>query len=589
MGNFVFESDYETLLKYCGGDEDLAMDAVLYLLTYKDRSMREAVSNVLKSKKKSCDVIDKCTIQPFTDTNLIYTMPNIDIYVIISLAKAILGLSARRIIVIYCRFFARYTLKETSKILGLSPERTRQIECKTLRLLRRPKILKKLDGYIEQEFSALGYNCYSIDQFLNRLISISGIDKNSANNIIQEVSKALSNAKESEKGIIEFANLEEEKEKLFMEYIFSDIPGFINNSNIKLPKVLYSSVLVVLSVFKERKYKRINKVSEILYLLSEYKGNNYIGIQLLINELNKFVQEYRYHDPSCINKRDKYWLYFYYLLKSHKFSTEDTFAYKVRLVPGELQTILDHVSYCRYYIAHGPIFSDEDDLLIYSLYSGKTIIEYQQYEHYGSLCRYIMMSIYPGVNIDFWKVYDKELSNQNKLNRLYDDLDHITLRTYKFPIFKGDMDPEDIKRDAINFVYPKSINKNPLYLSIKPRRYIQDVMQGYYESLLFLSKIGETKLLTDIGIPMKDIEFCAHNLPAAVIASTFIWINSIIPSIKFSTSDFYDLYNLYNDEILSDRLDIMIDYAKIIVKLDQEKDADIISATIELLKQIIRK
>lgn len=589
MGKFVFERDYETLLAMCGGDEDFAMDIVMYLLNHKNRSIQEAIVDTINTKKKSCDAMDNYQLCPIDDIDMLYMMPEVDTEAISLLAKAILSLSSREIVIIYHRFFKGNTLRESANALHVTPERARQIEAKALRKLRHPSRSRKIYESIEQDYSYIGYDCYSFDRFLSRLISISGISEKSADILIKDIEELKNNNRKTEKSVIEFADLEEEKEKLFMEYIFSDIPGFINNSNIKLPKVLYNSVLVVLSVFKERKYKRIDKVSEILYLLSEYKGDNYIGIQLLINELNRFVQEYKYHDPSFINKRDKYWLYFYYLLKSHKFSTEAAFAYNAHLIPGELQTILDYTSYCRYYIAHGPIFSDEDDLLIYSLYSGKTIIEYQQYEHYGSLCRYIMVSIYPGVNIDFWKVYDKELSNQNKLNRLYDNLDHITLRTYKFPTFKGDMDPEDIRRDAINFVYPKSINKNPLYLSIKPRRYIQDVMQGYYESLLFLSKIGETKLLTDIGIPMKDIEFCAYNLPAAVIASTFIWINSIIPNIKFSTSDFYDLYNLYNDEILSDRLDIMIDYAKIIVKLDQEKDADIISATIELLKQIIRK
>lgn len=587
MGTFVFERDYENLLKICDGDEDLAMDIVIYLLNHKNKSTQEAIVDIINTKKKSCDVMDNYRLYSISDIDIYYTMPEIDMQSISLLAKAILSLSSREIVIIYHRFFKGSTLPESGKALNVSSERARQIEAKALRKLRHPS-RKIYELITDQDYSPIGRDCYSFDSFLSRLISISGISKKSANILIKSIRELEDNNRKTTKNAIEFADLEEEKEKLFMDYIFNDIPGFINNSNIKLPKVLYNSVFVVLSIIKERRYKRLNKVSGILYLLSEYKGDNYIGIQLLIDELNKFVQEYKHHNPSFINKRDKFWLRTYYLLKLYNFSAKNAFIYAYN-IPEELQTILDYTSYCRYYITHGPIFSDEDDLLIYALYNGKTIKEYNRYKHYGSLCRYIMVAIYPRVNIDLWDVYDKELSNQNKLNELYDNLDHITLRTYIFPVSKSSMNPEDIKRDAINFVYSKSINRNPLYLLIKPRRYIQDIMQGYYESLLFLSKIGETELLTDIGIPMKDIELCSHNLSTAVIVSTFTWINSIIPSLKFKTSDFYALYNSDNDEILSDKLDMMIDYAKIVVKLDSKKDKEIKSATIELLKQIIRK
>lgn len=587
MGNFVFESDYETLLKYCGGDEDLAMDAVLYLLTYKDRSIRRAVSDLLESKKKSCDVIDKCVIQSFKDTNLIYTMPNIDIYVIISLAKAILGLSARRIIVIYCRFFAGYTLKETGKILGICTEQARQIECKALRLLRRPKTLKKLDGFIEQEFSILGHDCYSINHFLNRLISISGIDKNSANNIIKEINEILSNNKKAEEGIIEFAVSEEDKEKLFMNYVYKDIPGFIDNSPLKLPKPLYNSLRIVLSVFKERRYKNLDRFALIFFLLTEYKGVNYTGIQMLLNELNSFVQEYMYHSPDSINKRDKNWLYSYYRLKRNNFRMSEVFIVN-QYIPDELKTILDCTSYCKHYAAFGSIFSDYDDILIYALYTGKSAQEYDKIQKHKSLFNYITTVIYHELDVSLWYVYNKELENQNKLYKIYESLDHITLRNYRFPVYKKQMDPERVKRDTINFIYTKNKNRYPLYLAIKPKTYVQEVMRYYYDSLVFLSKVGETKVLSDIGIPMDKIESCTSNLSVSVITSTFTWIKSVVPSIRFSKSDFYTLYNL-DDDTLSYKLDIIIDYIKIIVKLDSKKDANIIGRTIDLIREIIIK
>ena len=70
MGNFVFETDFETLLTMCGGDEDLAMDIVVSILESKQkhryRSLNMELTMVTKEKAKSKDIMDREEIEPLT-------------------------------------------------------------------------------------------------------------------------------------------------------------------------------------------------------------------------------------------------------------------------------------------------------------------------------------------------------------------------------------------------------------------------------------------------------------------------------------------------------------------------------------------
>ena len=193
MGKFVFERDYETLLAMCGGDEDFAMDIVMYLLNHKNRSIQEAIVDTINTKKKSCDAMDNYQLCPIDDIDMLYMMPEVDTEAISLLAKAILSLSSREIVIIYHRFFKGNTLRESANALHVTPERARQIEAKALRKLRHPSRSRKIYESIEQDYSYIGYDCYSFDRFLSRLISISGISEKSADILIKDIEELKNN------------------------------------------------------------------------------------------------------------------------------------------------------------------------------------------------------------------------------------------------------------------------------------------------------------------------------------------------------------------------------------------------------------
>lgn len=622
MGKFVFENDYEKLLKVCGGDEDLAMDMVVSILESKQkhryRSLNMELSAIKRVKAKSKDIMDREDIESLTNIsndNRFCVYDAVDEGLLYELLFAISSLNHREQCVIYYRFFNSYTLEQVGKIFDVSRDRIRQIEAKALRKLRHPSRCKFLKDYIYPKLEKdgiknLSMSISSIEDFFELMDKAERYEKTKKKSPkktlleiaeekqIYEFSVITDYCKDIEDYLIsgeakvasntaeDPSQIEYDKTIKIREDIFTDLDEFVNSLGITpMPYILKRSIKLALLEVYDRCTVSLDNASGIIRLLyyhdSDYYGD-YMTLKEAIRLIAQFTQRYKTRLKS-FNKKDGGWIEYYDYRWNNYFSDDSISFYNM---PEEMHHIITIPAYVEWYKEKGPVFSDLDDLVLYSLYNDMDDISYE----YKSLINYIRNKYYGGLRIPSFNIYDDERNNQIDLNQLYWELDQNYARDYfKFPIVhkRAKLTAEEVEKNAWNYINIEG--PAVLHKSIYPRTYTRTAMLGYYRSMLFLHSIKYTNLESKFGIPIEYISknSCSFDIEdkkkIAIIASVFIWAyNNIF--IKFYVDDFWLLYNSQNFENKIDNLISVINNA-----MKNMYNKEVLNDTIKIINSIFQK
>ena len=622
MGKFVFENDYEKLLKVCGGDEDLAMDIVVSILESKQkhryRSINMELTMVTKEKAKSKDIMDREEIEPLTkisNDSRFCVYDAVDEGLLYELLLAISSLTYREQCVIYYRFFNGYTLEQVGKIFDVCGNRIRQIEVKALRKLRHPSRCKSLKDYIYPKFERDSIkNLYmpiiTIEDFfklINKAERYGKTKKKSSKKILKEIAeekqiyefpvitdyckdvedylisgeaKVASNAAEDP------SQIEYDKTIKIREDIFTDLDEFVNSLGITpMPYILKRSIKLALLEVYDRCKVSLDNADGIIRLLY-YHDTDYYGDYMTLKEAIRLIAQFTQNCKTRVknfNKKDGGWIEYYDYRRDNYFSEDSISFYNM---PEEMHHIITIPAYVEWYKEKGPVFSDLDDLVLYSLYNDMDNISYE----YKSLIDYIRNKYYGGLCISSFDIYDDERNNQIDLNQLYMDIDqNYTGYNFKFPIVhkRAKLTAEEVEKNAwgyVNISGPAVLHK-----SIYPRTYTRTAMLGYYRSMLFLHSIKYANLESKFGIPVEYISKNSYSFDIedkkkiAIIASIFIWAyNNIF--IKFYVDDFWLLYNSQNFENKIDNLISVINNA-----MKNMYNKEVLNDTIKIINSIFQK
>lgn len=582
MGKFVFERDYETLLNICGGDEDLAMDVVVSSLESeqkcRNRSMTAELSLQIERRNKSKDVMDSMIIEPLD----IATIDKIDYYLIYDhidegllyeMLNVLSTLSEREVEVLYYRFFRGFTLDRTGNEFGVGKERIRQVEAKALRKLRHPQRAMWIKDYAYPGYENDGRNiCYTHTNFSDfhkfMDMAVDYKNKHQPKTLLEAKKKRMKKRTLSHASLVisrfcrhmedfmingarEITNkppqFEYNEMVAIRKDIFKDVDKFVNSIDIyPFPYVLKRAIKLTL----EEVYYRcttLNSVYNIINLLyfKNTKLTGYKKLKEIIRSICPFTQKATY--AKQFNEKDEGWIEYYNYRWNHGFIRDKISYYNM---PKELQTIITVPSYVEYYKKHGPVFSDIDDLLLYSLYNDDDNVYY----HNDSLIDYIKNVYYEGLDMSMWGIYDEEQNIQYNLYQLYKELYHDWLFEAKFPIVeKLRLTGEELETNAWNYI------NTVLYKAISPKIYVRTVMLGYYYSMIFLHTVGYANIESRFGIPIEYISQRADSFDIedkkkiAMISNVFIWgYNKSF--VKFSIEDFFAIYDSKNFEYVLDRI-----------------------------------
>lgn len=582
MGKFVFERDYETLLNICGGDEDLAMDVVVSLLESeqkcRNRSMTAELSLQIERRNKSKDVMDSMIIEPLD----IATIDKIDYYLIYDhidegllyeMLNVLSTLSEREIAVLYYRFFRGFTLDRTGNEFGVGKERIRQVETKALRKLRHPQRAMWIKDYAYPGYENDGRNiCYTHTNFSDfhkfMDMAVDYKNKHQPKTLLEAKKKRMKKRTLSHASLVisrfcrhmedfmingerEITNkppqFEYNEMVAIRKDIFKDVDKFVNSIDIyPFPYVLKRAIKLTL----EEVYYRcttLNSVYNIINLLyfKDTKLTGYKKLKEIIRSICPFTQKATY--AKQFNEKDEGWIEYYNYRWNHGFIRDKISYYNM---PKELQTIITVPPYVEYYKEHGPVFSDIDDLLLYSLYNDDDNVYYHNY----SLIGYIKNVYYEGLDMSMWGIYDEEQNIQYNLYQLYKELDHDWLFEAKFPIVeKLRLTGEELETNAWKYI------NTVLYKAISPKIYVRTVMLGYYYSMIFLHTVGYANIESRFGIPIEYISQRTDSFDIedkkkiAMISNVFIWgYNKSF--VKFSIEDFFAIYDSKNFEYALDRI-----------------------------------
>lgn len=582
MGKFVFERDYETLLNICEGDEDLAMDVVVSSLESeqkcRNRSMTAELSLQIERRNKSKDVMDSMIIEPLD----IATIDKIDYYLIYDhidegllyeMLNVLSTLSEREIEVLYYRFFRGFTLDRTGNEFGVGKERIRQVEAKALRKLRHPQRAMWIKDYAYPGYENDGRNiCYTHTNFSDfhkfMDMAVDYKNKHQPKTLLEAKKKRMKKRTLSHASLVisrfcrhmedfmingarEITNkppqFEYNEMVAIRKDIFKDVDKFVNSIDIyPFPYVLKRAIKLTL----EEVYYRcttLNSVYNIINLLylKDTKLTGYKKLKEIIRSICPFTQKATY--AKQFNEKDEGWIEYYNYRWNHGFIRDKISYYNI---PKELQTIITVPLYVEYYKEHGPVFSDIDDLLLYSLYNDDDNVYY----HNDSLIDYIKNVYYEGLDMSMWGIYDEEQNIQYNLYQLYKELDHDWLFEAKFPIVeKLRLTGEELETNAWNYI------NTVLYKAISPKIYVRTVMLGYYYSMIFLHTVGYANIESRFGIPIEYISQRTDSFDIedkkkiAMISNVFIWgYNKSF--VKFSIEDFFAIYDSKNFEYALDRI-----------------------------------
>ena len=603
---FVFEKDYGELLKLCGGDEDLAMDVVVSSLEseqkHRPRSISKELTIQLERRVNSKDVMDTLVTESLDEEMMdladdYFTYNHPDEGLLYEILDRLSTLNDREIRVLFYRFFKGFDLKRTGLEFNLSGSRIRQIECKALNKLRHPSRINGLQDYIEEADSESGiyYDDMDISDF-HELIDMAWEYKNRSKprSVVKKKTtkrhrssvKVSMFCKKLEDYLLYGPSMEEprsfdrEEQMRIKKDIFTDIDGFVNSLDMcPLPSVIKRSIRLSLIEVRNR-CTTLNTVYDLIQLLYFKNSDltNFERLRSIIQNIVAFTQGKVTYTKN-FNEKDKGWMEYYDHRWEHGFSIE---SIPFNNIPEELQTIMVIDSYAIYYKNNGPIFSDKEDLLLFSLY-----YDNEKANHCDSLIEYFKNKYYAGLDISEWSICDDEHYNQYVLNSLYRELDHYKfIDRLKFPVIGNvKLTAEKLEENALNFVDIKG--RCILYKSIYPKEYTRSVLLGYYHSMIFIYRMKYTNIEAKFGIPVGDISKNSDSFDIedkkkiAMISSVFIWAYNNIP-IEFSTEDFWKIYNSENFEY---KLDIIVNCVENAFRYS--KDHDILSTAIKIINSII--
>ena len=605
---FVFEKDYGELLKLCGGDEDLAMDVVVSSLEseqkHRPRSISKELTIQLERRVNSKDVMDTLVTESLDEEMMdladdYFTYNHPDEGLLYEILDRLSTLTDREIRVLFYRFFKGFDLKRTGLEFNLSGSRIRQIECKALKKLRHPSRINGLQDYIEEADSESGiyYDDMDISDF-HELIDMAWKYKNRSKTTGRSVIKKKpakrhrSSVKVSmfckklEDYLLYGPSMEErrsfdrEEQMVIKKDIFTDIDGFVNSLDMcPLPSVIKRSIRLSLIEVRNR-CTTLNTVYDLIQLLYFKNSDltNFERLRSIIQNIVAFTQGKVTYTKN-FNEKDKGWMEYYDHRWEHGFSIE---SIPFNNIPEELQTIMVIDSYAIYYKNNGPIFSDKEDLLLFSLY-----YDNEKANHCDSLIEYFKNKYYAGLDISEWSICDDEHYNQYVLNSLYRELDHYKfIDRLKFPVIGNvKLTAEKLEENALNFVDIKG--RCILYKSIYPKEYTRSVLLGYYHSMIFIYRMKYTNIEAKFGIPVGDISKNSDSFDIedkkkiAMISSVFIWAYNNIP-IEFSTEDFWKIYNSENFEY---KLDVIVSCVENAFRYSE--DHDVLSTAIKIINSII--
>lgn len=622
MAKFVFEKDFENLVKKCDGDEDLAMDVVVSILEskqkHRSRSVNKELSLLMKEKAKSNDIMDCAKIEPLiadSDDDCFFECDRVDEGLLYETLILMSILTDREKYVLYYRFFRDYTFEKIGRRLDVAGETIRQIEAKALRKLRHPSRNRHLRDYaysnFEKDGKEIDYDHASIDDFFklmeiaqnyrdtkkkaikrifkepveekhdHKVSGISKFCKNMDNYLVNRQIKTIDNTRTDPNNS---SKCDHYKIIEIRRNVFADVDKFVDSLWIDpIPDILKRSIKLALLEIRDRYKNRLGNARDFIRLLYYHDCDFYGGYDTLkdvIRLIIPFTQNYKTYTED-FNNKDGGWIEYYAYRLKNNFSVE---SIPYHNMPKELYHIITVPAYIEWYKTNGPVFSDEDDLVLFSLYNDIDNIYYDT----TSLIGYISNKYYDGLDIWSFGIYDDECNNQIDLNQLYGEIDQSYTRDYfKFPIVhKGvKLTSEEIKKNAWNYVNIKG--PVVLHKSIYPSIYTRTAMLGYYRSMLFLHSIDYVNFEKKFGIP---IEYISDNSSLfdiegkkkiAMISSVLIWAyNNIF--IKFYEDDFWSLYNSHNCE---NRIDNIVSVVKNAMR--HMYDEDVLNDTIKIINSII--
>ena len=603
---FVFEKDYGKLLRLCGGDEDLAMDVVVSSLEseqkHRPRSISKELTIQLERRVNSKDIMDALVTESLDEEMMdladdYFTYNHSDEGLLYEILDRLSTLTDREIRVLFYRFFKGFDLKRTGLEFNLSYSRIRQIEYKALKKLRHPSRINGLQDYIDEEDSESGiyYDDMDISDFYelidmawkykNRSKPRSVIKKKTTKRHRSSVKVSMF-CKKLEDYLLYGPSMEErrsfdhEEQMRIKKDIFTDIDGFVNSLDMyPLPSVIKRSIRLSLIEVRNR-CTTLNTVYDLIQLLYFKNSDltNFERLRSIIQNIVAFTQGKVTYTKN-FNEKDKGWMEYYDHRWEHGFSIE---SIPFNNIPEELQTIMVIDSYAIYYKNNGPIFSDKEDLLLFSLY-----YDNEKANHCDSLIEYFKNKYYAGLDISEWSICDDEHYNQYVLNSLYRELDHYKfIDRLKFPVIGNvKLTAEKLEENALNFVDIKG--RCILYKSIYPKEYTRSVLLGYYHSMIFIYRMKYTNIEAKFGIPVGDISKNSDSFDIedkkkiAMISSVFIWAYNNIP-IEFSTEDFWKIYNSENFEY---KLDVIVSCVENAFRYSE--DHDVLSTAIKIINSII--
>lgn len=611
MAKFVFEKDFDDLVKKCNGDEDLAMDVVVSILESKQkhryRSVNKELSLLLKEKAKSDDIMDCAVIEPLiadSEDDCFFECDRVDEGLLYETLILMNTLTDREKYVLYYRFFRDYTFENIGKKFDVAGERIKQIEVKALRKLRHPSRNKYLRDYAysnyEKDGKEIDYNHASIDDFF-KLMEIAETYRDTKKKAVKRIFKEPVEEKHDHKvsGISKFCeNMDDyfgdRKSKdnylssdypMLMEIrrnIFTDIDKFVDSLSINpLPSVIKRSIKLTLLEIHDRCKTSLNGARDIIRLLYNHNScYDYDTLKEIIRLIVPFTQNYKTYVKN-FNNKDSGWIEYYAYRWKNDFRREKIPYHNI---PKELMHIMTIPAYIEWYKTNGPVFSDKDDLILFSLYNDNDKAYYEN----RSLIDYIKNKYYDGLGIPSFGIYDDERNNQIDLNQLYRELDQSYTRDYfKFPaVTKGvKLTSKEVERNAWNYVNIEG--PFVLHKSIYPRIYTRTAMLGYYRSMLFLHSIDYTNFERKFGIPIDyisdnsslfDIE---EKKKIAILSSVLIWVHNNL-YIKFYADDFW---KLYNSNTFENKIDNLISITKNAKRYMY--DDNVLNDTIRLINYII--
>ena len=605
---FVFEKDYGELLKLCGGDEDLAMDVVVSSLEseqkHRSRSISKELTIQLERRVNSKDVMDILVTESLDEETMdladdYFTYNHSDEGLLYEILDRLSTLTDREIRVLFYRFFKGFDLKRTGLEFNLSGSRIRQIECKALKKLRHPSRINGLQDYIEEADSESGiyYDDMDISDF-HELIDMAWKYKNRSKPPRSVIKKKTTKkrhrssvkvsmfCKKLEDYLLYGPSMEEprsfdrEEQMRIKKDIFTDIDGFVNSLDMcPLPSVIKRSIRLSLIEIANR-YTDLSNVHDLIHLLYFKNSDltNFERLRSIICCICNITQNKITYTRN-FNEKDGGWMEYYDHRRYHNFSVESV---PFNNIPEELQLILVMGSYVYHYKKHGPVFSDKEDLLLFSLY-----YDNEKANHCDSLIEYFKQRYYDGLDISEWSTCDDEHYNQKMLNSFYRELDHYRLvGGIKFPaIGNVRLTAEELKENAFNFI--NLCGRCVLHKSIYPKEYTRSVLLGYYHSMIFIHRMKYTNIEAKFGIPVGDISKNSDSFDIedkkkiAMISSVFIWAYNNIP-IEFSTEDFWKIYNSENFEY---KLDIIVSCVENAFRYS--KDHNVLSTAIKIINSII--